>query len=177
MDLCYSCSNWLYVSPGNTHPAHPSCCPAGLEIESSGDGIDIQDFPHEIESRMEFGFHRFVVYLREFDPSGGDEFLAGFSSDEREGDAVGEKLHDRPAFVSGYMRGTFFSVYSDDGYHHFGKSAREIFAENISDGSRRVCFEVLHEFVFPCLETALPIRNESYETRCFRIDRLKGEMG
>ncbi len=59
-----------------------SCGPGGLEIEASGDAIDVEGFAGEVESGDDAAFHGFEVDFGQGNASTSDEFLlvGAFSS-------------------------------------------------------------------------------------------------
>ncbi|MFM1942481.1 MAG: hypothetical protein RI897_1463 [Verrucomicrobiota bacterium] len=49
--------------------------PGGLEVEATGDAVDIESFAGEVEVIEEFAFHGFEVDFIEGDAAAGDEFV------------------------------------------------------------------------------------------------------
>lgn len=63
--------------------------PGCLEIEASGDAVDIQDLAREVESRVSFAFHRLEIEIFQMHPTTGDEliFVRAFARDLKFGSA------------------------------------------------------------------------------------------
>ena len=52
-----------------------ACCPGGLEVEASGDCIDIKDFPGKVNAGVFFALEGIRIYCFETYASAGDEFF------------------------------------------------------------------------------------------------------
>ena len=65
----------------------PACGPGGLEVEASGDAVDVEGFASEVESGDDAAFHGFEVNFGQGNASTGDEFLLvrAFSSNGKLG--------------------------------------------------------------------------------------------
>ena len=59
----------------NTHGYHITCAPGGLEVESSGYGVYVQDLPGKEQSWDCLAFQGSWVYGVQANPAAGDEFL------------------------------------------------------------------------------------------------------
>ena len=62
---------------GLTHrpTGYPSGGPSGLEIEPSGQTVQVQQFPSEIEPGAEAAFHGFEIHFAQTHPAAGDELI------------------------------------------------------------------------------------------------------
>jgi hypothetical protein len=54
---------------------NPAGGPRGLEIESTGDAINVQQFAREMQARAQAAFHRLEIHLAELHPAARDKLI------------------------------------------------------------------------------------------------------
>lgn len=131
-------------------------CPGGLEIESAGEAVDVQDFPGEKKTGGDARFHRARVHLRGLDAAGGHELIARAAPHHREGDCLhprragGEELFRRLGGLRIFVRADrlqehagqrFGERESENGFQAFlsvrPAEIREAFRERVEPFGRR----------------------------------------